>query len=344
MTDSRLCKGAGVERSGHQLPPPRKSEAAGRPLGEPAEHTSKGGGALPCLYRNNSNESDTDPLKLKAKYRKTATALSWNVQALAERHGIEKVGFLTLTFADHVVDPKEAQKRFNSLRSGVLSSRYDHYIRVMERQKSGRIHYHLVVVCDSDIRTGSDFSQFSKGVYSSANPSLRSEWKFWRETAPLYNFGRTELLPIRSTAEGIGRYVGKYIGKHFESRRIEDKGIRLAEYSRGARMASVRHTPLNKGTEAWRAKLPVFAAIVGYRFGLNRPSTLPELSRILGDKWAFLNREFILSLPEAPKNDVVGFEAKIAKSLVDMTISMYARVDPSEAQLCKQQDGESREN
>ncbi|MDE4694551.1 hypothetical protein, partial [Klebsiella pneumoniae] len=38
-----------------------------------------------------------------------------------------------------------------------LASRYRAYIRVMEPMKSGRIHYHLLVALDSDIRTGFDF-------------------------------------------------------------------------------------------------------------------------------------------------------------------------------------------
>ena len=43
-------------------------------------------------------------------HRKAAYALKLNVLWLIERHGLERVGFLTLTFARHVVNYKEAQK------------------------------------------------------------------------------------------------------------------------------------------------------------------------------------------------------------------------------------------
>ena len=120
---------------------------------------------------------------------------------------------------------KEASKRFNSLASHVLNDRYVAWLRVLERQKSGRIHYHLVVVLRSDIRSGVDFAAIASGDYRSAGPALREEWAFWRRTAPLYRFGRTELLPVVSSAEAISRYVGKYLGKHLDARLPADKGL-----------------------------------------------------------------------------------------------------------------------
>jgi hypothetical protein len=56
---------------------------------------------------------------------------------------------------------------------------------------SGRIHYHLLVVMAQDIPTGFDFAAVKGGDYRSASEYLRKEWKFWRETAPKYGFGRT---------------------------------------------------------------------------------------------------------------------------------------------------------
>ncbi|MBV2336397.1 rolling circle replication-associated protein, partial [Escherichia coli] len=177
---------------------------------------------LPCLFRNNSIEisSKTPPeplsplaFELSTNLKKSASALAWNVQYFVDTYGLSNVGFLTLTFRDHVTDPKEAQRRFNSLKTNILAKRYRAYIRVMEPMKSGRIHYHLLVALHSDIRTGFDFPAVYRQDYSSANKAIRSEWSFWRKTAPKYGFGRTELMPVRSNSEGIGRYVGKYISK-----------------------------------------------------------------------------------------------------------------------------------
>ena len=261
--------------------------------------------ALPCLSSNNSIEQGTaDPLAepekpafaLSQQAKKSACALAWNVQHMAEKFGLHRLGFLTLTFADHVLSPKEAQRRFNSLRTNVLSDRYEAFLRVLERQKSGRIHYHLLVVLPFDARTGVDFEAFGSGSYKSASVDLRNEWSFWRKTAKAYRFGRTELMPIRSTEEGIGRYVGKYISKHHAVRKFEDRGVRLVEYSSGARMARTRFGWCTAGGAEWRAKVRLFAQIMGERDG--RPIySIDELSTRVDPHWAHWHRAFIASLP-----------------------------------------------
>jgi hypothetical protein len=217
---------------------------------------------------------------------------------MASAHGLEKVGFLTLTFRDHVLDPAEAQRRFNSLLTNVIKRRYGDFVRVFERQKSGRIHYHLLVSMPFDIRTGADFDQFSQGNYVSASPALRSEWAFWRKTAKSYGFGRTELLPIRSTSEAISKYVGKYISKHIESREEEDKGVRLWACSGSVRGGTTKFSFNSRGSQNWRYKLSLFAYIVSERY--NREVSYSDLRVILGPKWAYHHRDFIISLPDLP--------------------------------------------
>ncbi|EJN4549970.1 hypothetical protein NP898_004790, partial [Escherichia coli] len=177
----------------------------------------------------------------------------------------------------------------------ILKGRYQDYIRVVERQKSGRIHYHLLVALNCDIRTGFDFSAVKDNDYSSANHDIRAEWAFWRRTAPKYRFGRTELMPVRSTSEGIGKYVGKYIGKTLEMRKPEDKGCRLVEYSRGARMVSTRFQFVSEGSAEWRRKLGIFVHYIAENTGCE-PS-FEGLRRVLGVRWSYHWREFIFNLP-----------------------------------------------
>lgn len=270
--------------------------------------TKKTGGSLPCLYSNNSTENILNSLRfdsleaaqhaafqLNTQIRKSASCLAWNVDFLCNKFGIENLGFLTLTFRDHVLDPKEAQRRFNSLRTHVLRERYLADIRVMERQKSGRIHYHLLVVVGEDIRTGFDFEACANGDYRSANQRLKQEWAFWRKTAKAYGFGRTELLPIKSNSECIARYVGKYISKHFEARQYRDKGVRLVEYSRNARIASTRMQFVSEGSAAWRRKVGIFCHYIAENTGCS--PTFEGVRSVLGPKWAYQWRKFIASLP-----------------------------------------------
>lgn len=261
---------------------------------------------LPCRFIEATQSGhprkptpEARPAGLSTHHKKAAAALSWNVAAMVEKHGVDRVGFLTLTFADHVTDPKEAQRRFNSLRSNVLAKRYTDHIRVVERQKSGRIHYHLLVVLPDDIRTGADFDAFAMQDYKSANNHLRREWAYWRHTAKKYGFGRTELMPIRSNAQAMGAYVGKYISKHIGKREERDKGVRLVEYSKGCRMASTRYTSTGFGATEWRRKLYTFVHLTRNSHPGEPVTGLASLKRIYGPKWSYQWRDFILNLPPA---------------------------------------------
>lgn len=283
----------------------RLGEVQGDPC-KPVQGLHGSSAPVPCLYRNNSIEiiekkhlepSIDEVLKaisVDKKYRKTSTALSINVQVFAEKYGIRNLGFLTLTFADFVTDYREASKRLNSLASNVLNIRYKAWIKVMERCKSGRIHFHLLVVLPFDIRTGFDFKGIKEKDYSSASSNLRSEWSFWRSTAKKYKFGRTELLPIKTSSEAIGRYVGKYIGKHMMERLQEDKGARLVSYSKGARHMNTKFSWFTPGAFLWRAKVRVFVYLVSERTGCE--PTFEGLREELGPKWAYNNRDFIAGL------------------------------------------------
>lgn len=199
---------------------------------------------LPCLKSNNSNEGGAEKLlekwqQLNSNHRKSAEAVNQNARSFVHHFGLERVGFLTLTFPDQVKDIREAQRRFNCLATGVLNEQFQGWAKVVERHKSKALHHHVLVGVSSDIRTRKggggpvDFEAFQRRDYRTANEALRELWAFWRRTAPKYGFGRTELLPIKSTAEAVSKYVGKYIAKHIGQRDELDKGVRLVSYSKG---------------------------------------------------------------------------------------------------------------
>lgn len=254
---------------------------------------------LPCLNSNISIEvpSSESFKDLSTQQRKTAFILRESVSALADRYGVNHLGFLTLTFRDHVLDHKEASKRLNSLLSNVIKKRYREYVGVMERQRSRRIHYHLLIVLNQDIRSGVDFKSLARGNYSSASPGLRIEWRFWRDTAPKYGFGRTELLPVKSNIEAMAKYVGKYIAKHVTERLPEDKGARLVRYSRGARVGTTRFQFNSPGASEWRRKVATFAEIVQTNNPHEVIADISDLSRFIGPRWAYHYGDFIRSLP-----------------------------------------------
>jgi len=253
--------------------------------------------SLPCLNTINCNEGEKKQNeKLSSGHRKTAYALKLNALWLIERHGLNRIGFLTLTFARHIVAVKKAQQALHSLMTGVLRQRYPEYITVMERMTSKRIHFHLLVVMAEDIRTGFDFTAVKLGNYRSASPYLRAEWSFWLKTAPKYGFGRTELLPIRKTAEGVAKYVGKYVAKHIGQRLPEDKGARLVRYSKGANRVNNQFGWVSPGAFMWRMKLGAFCKM----FRLTEDNYKEALREWFGRNWVYILRPLIesIKLPE----------------------------------------------
>jgi hypothetical protein len=241
---------------------------------------------------------------------------------MCEKYGIHRVGFLTLT-----IDPKQAyregwnpkfpkdvQKRWHSLRTHVISPRYGgRWLRVIERHKSSRLHYHVLVVVDGDIRTGHDFKKFAENPMASVNDRLKKEWKFLGHpkrpgALQKHGFGRCSLEPIRSTEEAIGKYVGKYIEKHIEKRVVADKGVRLVEFGKTTRMGTTEFSWNSEGAKLWRAKGQVWEKemfeATGYGHGTynfqvrsgpcRSRDNFGILKALFGPKWAYAAQEAIM--------------------------------------------------
>lgn len=194
---------------------------------------------------------------LASKKKKAVFALQTNIAALCNKYGTNKIGFLTLTFADDVQCHKEATKRFNSLATNILKHKYLSWIRISERQQSGRWHFHLIVACKNDIRRGLIFSELKKRDYRSANAALRGEWGFWRSVAKKYGFGRSELLPVKTDSARIAAYMAKYLCKG--ERTTDDKGARLVSYSsKVLRVCTQRFSWCGGGAKKWRDACALF--------------------------------------------------------------------------------------
>lgn len=253
--------------------------------------------SLPCLNSNNCTEFSQNPLNLLSPYhRKQALIQAENTERFINYIGINRVGFLTLTFVDNVTDYKEASKRFGSLRAHFFHF-FGHWILVKEKQKRGAWHYHLLIDTLQDIRTGFNWELYIESItlrkkgkpyrhieraaFRSASPALKSIWKELRENLYLYNFGRSELLPIRTNAEGTAKYIGKYVSKHVSKRIDSDKGARLFSASQGQLLSNTKFSWNTEGGKEWRRKLKMFCEEV-----LQVPDT-DHLKERFGKRWAY---------------------------------------------------------
>ncbi len=270
--------------------------------------------ALPCLLVTTASEEEDKPLPGPRK--KQAEALTENIKWLAEKFGKERIGFLTLTLGDfvtggryrHLRNRKEAQRRFHSLLTNVIAKRYQCGVIAIERHHNKGIHFHLVVVCDHDIRGELDFAACfpPKGLdgkpqyppdYTTANGAIKREWAFWRNIAKRYGFGRHQLQPMRENGEALGRYLGMYLSKDWLHRLPEDKGLRCVRYfghwskapkSLGQAPIKAPHNSrfgwITPKARMWRELVSQVSTVARYE---GAPLVEDTIKDLLGPKWAW---------------------------------------------------------
>ena len=275
-------------------------------VGEPASARSAGAGSLPCLFVTTQSEplkNVQDPLPAKADinlsaYAKKAETMFVNLDGLIRRVGIERVGFVTLTFADRVVEFKDASGRFNRISTSTLRPAGLEYVAVLERQESGRFHFHLVAAFPYDIRSGFDFAACERAqaakrdgdwaefrrlqaIYCrSANRQLRQFWALLRaDKVTRHGFGRCETLPILSNAAALARYVGAYVTSAGRARLVGDKGMRSVRYSLSQRPASCRWSWADGNGLHWRRGCQILTLILEIPYERFREK--------FGKKWAW---------------------------------------------------------
>ena len=239
---------------------------------------------------------------------KAAFNLRLNVAAFVEHWGRNHCLFFTVTDEDNL-HPTRFARRWNSylVRNGawIVS-----FIRVLEPQKQGRPHYHLLVAVLWDTRADSfDWQAFDecrnergangptprfrelRARYKvSAASELVALWRLLRKVLPRYGLGRAELLPLRKGKEAISEYVGKYLEAGLTLRRHSWKGCRRVEFDRSAKIGWLRCTRVfawhSPGAQAWRARVGELGAVLGV-------ADIDGIRRKLGPKWAYRLREVI---------------------------------------------------
>jgi len=239
---------------------------------------------------------------------KAAFHLRLNVGAFVNHWGRDHCLFFTLTDQDNL-HPTQFARRWNHyLRrhgSWIVS-----FIRVLEPQKMGRPHYHLLVAvswgtrpdafdwaafdeCQRERREHgptAHFREMRARYKSSAAPELTALWSMLRRVLPRYGLGRAELLPIRKGQEAISEYVGKYLEAGLVVRKHSWKGCRRVEFDRRAKTAWLSCTRVfawhSPGAIAWRKRVGELGAALGV-------TDMDAIRHRLGSKWAYRLREAI---------------------------------------------------
>jgi hypothetical protein len=239
---------------------------------------------------------------------KAAFHLGRNVFAFCEHWGRNHCLFFTITDEDNLHPTQFARRWNNYLRrqgAWIVS-----FIRVLEPQKRGAPHYHLLVAVPWDTQPDrfdwpaflESKEEFKKHRYSalfrklracyvaSAAPELVILWSSQRKVLRHFRLRRAELLPLRKDKEAISEYVGKYLEGGLAIRLHRWKGCRRVEFDRRAKNAWLACTRVfswhSPGAIAWRARVGQIAAALGV-------GDTDGIRRKLGSKWAYRLREAI---------------------------------------------------
>ncbi len=255
-------------------------------------------------------------LELSPYHKKAIFALRLNLEAHVEDCGVDRIGFMTVTFKDKVFRYKQATRLFHSfVSSDAFCGLFGKWYRVAEQHKDGSWHLHMLVECRDDIRTGFDWDHWSasKQLYRKNKGKSYSHLAkccakdhpirvYWQGIVKISErskmIGRCQMEPLKSNAEGCGKYLAKYLDKGFVTNRInaKEKGTHIerrrlvGKGGKAVRAASSRLSWVSPGGRRWRACIGEVAT----HFGLKDYS---ELSKHWGPRWAYRIKDVISYLP-----------------------------------------------
>jgi hypothetical protein len=246
---------------------------------------------------------------------KAAFNLRLNVAAFIRHWGRNHCLFFTLT-DEHNLHPTQFARRWNHYRRR-QGTWIRSFIRVLEPQKSGRPHYHVLVAvpwdtcpdafdwnafyeCQQERQMRGKTARFRElrdRYRNSAASEIVKLWSLLRKILPRYGLGRrSELLPLRKDAEAVSEYVGKYLEAGLTLRKHSWKGCRRIEFDRTAKalwQSCTREFAWHSlGAKAWRARVGQLAAAVGAR-------DLNDIRRKFGRRWGYRFRSAITLASES---------------------------------------------
>lgn len=257
-----------------------------------------------------------------------AFVLEMNVAAAVERWGLEKTAELSITFEENVTNKEEAERRFHSFATNVIEPEFGQAIKVAEHQEErgrkngdcGAVHFHLVIQCPVDIRTGYVFSTHRGGKDRGACDWLKVKRKWLLKTLPQYGFGKIHHFgPIRKNGIALGKYMAKYLSKGLDNRDAWEKGSRLVSYigfKPGDKACTMQFSWFTEGGWKRRRKVEAFAHLHGIkdigefkvRFGSKWGYKLDVQIRVMPDpgRWPVFQAEFKKFAGETWKADLLA--------------------------------------
>lgn len=219
-------------------------------------------------------------------FSKSQLLLGVTIDNLFRKHSVERVLFVTLTFAKPTSSVESAKKRFASFLNQIRK-RYSGYLWVMEPHASGKIHYHLLIPSGFNAHEGTDVFEWAEDFLTVdqrkrfMNPKLRTESDWWEAKVKNYGFGVSEVAPVYSTAEALRKYCTKQGWTNSFWDYEDMSGFRFWGCSTEFKSGSVKFSWNTTGGVRWRQFLATWAAERGCL-------SIDELSERVGSNWGYV--------------------------------------------------------
>jgi hypothetical protein len=172
-------------------------------------------------------------------------------------------------------------------------------VKVIEPQKRGAIHYHLIVRTFKPIRGNIDWDiyeqmgkasctkekrRLGKELAKTAESHLVELWGWLRKKCKSTGFGRSELMPLKKPHH-IKNYIGKYLEKDLQDNSLKkggkNQGMRMITYGRKASKVASKKFSWNSGKGAlYRLRLKYWAQARGIK-------NEEEMEEIYGPRWSY---------------------------------------------------------
>lgn len=297
--------------------------------------------ALPCQYNDNCIEKEKyrkpSAARLTPCQRKIRHKMIMAVEWMVRKHGIERVGVLTLSFGvpgsgkgsyetwalrQQAKEWDFVQNRWHSFCTNVVAKRYVDWTCVFEKHRDGVWHIHVPVTTKEDIRTGTDVETLSnyslpywlrRGKHL-RNEALAAEWRALREVSCKYRFGRVELLPVKKSGQAVGFYLGDYLVKTYNLIQPGQR-CRLVRFSKNINQAiSGKFSIHGLGQLIYRTRLKLAARMLNFQ-------EYEDFAEYFGPRWNFYLKNAVAWIPMPFRFAKGDFEKGYAGKL----LAEYAR-------------------
>jgi len=276
---------------------------------------------IPCplsvkCFQGGGNAEDT---KLTTAQKKTAETLYLELELLPGHVGIERLLIITLTFADPLPSRGCREAAWLKIRKHLLQKLFQFGVTISDRSRSGRPHFHVVVVGAEgvDFRTGFDFGAWDASraaeskwhdsghtdhtaetrwramtaKYAASAPSaLRAEWYELSEAGGKFGFGRINAMPVKDPI-AYARYLAGCITDGIRMDHPEDRGIHRVRYwGNFPRKVSPHFYRTTKGATRWRGQVSFCARVLGF-------DDQGDFKKCFGPRWFIFLKGIIRLVP-----------------------------------------------